>query len=131
MSELYRLRCESEKAVFTLVLTESHVTIEPSPEFRAELEEAFAKGRKGAEQAPKLIGWIVEKAMNFASGFVEKVFAPHPVAEVKIFVKGERGDRLNVVFDKLTFNIGEVTVDPTEAYIFEAKLREAQEKAAK
>ncbi|MFZ5817694.1 MAG: hypothetical protein ACOY93_20765 [Bacillota bacterium] len=131
MAELYRLRCESEKSTFTLVLTESHVTIEPSPEFRAELEEAFARGRQGADKAPGVIGWIVDKAINFASNIVDKVFTPHPVEDVKIFIRGEKGDHVEIKFGRLSHVLGKVKVDPSEAYIFEAKLREAQERLAR
>lgn len=123
MPELHRLEACSLKGKATLVLTDTHLILEPDPEFRAEVEGALEKGRDGAEKAPGVIGWIAEKAVNLASRAVEKYFAPHPLDEVELLLKHDR-----VVLKLGRINMGsDLKVDPTEAFIFDAKFRDARE----
>jgi hypothetical protein len=121
--ELHRLEACSLKGKATLVLTDTHLTLEPDAEFRAEVEGALDKGREGAEKAPGVIGWIAEKAVNLATRAVEKYFQPHPLTDVELLLKH---DRVDIKLGRL--NMGsDLMVDPTEAYIFDAKFRDARE----
>jgi len=73
--------------------------------------------------APGVFGWIAEKAVGFASRAVEKVLEPHALADVEL---GLQHDRVNLRLGR--YNIGwDLEVDPTEAYIFEAKFRDAKD----
>lgn len=123
MPELHRLEACSLKGKATLVLTDTHIILEPDPDFRAEVEGALEKGRDGAEKAPGVIGWIAEKAVNMASRAVEKYFQPHPLQDVELLLTH---DRVSIKMGRL--NMGsDLQVDPTEAFIFDAKFRDARE----
>lgn len=120
---LCRLEGRSRRGKTTLVLTDTQIVLEPTPEFRAEIEEALAKGREGAATAPGVFGWIAEKAVGFATRAVDKVFEPHALADVELVLHHDR-----VVVRLGRYNIGsDLEVDPTEAYMFEAKFRDAKE----
>ncbi len=84
MAELLRLVSTSKKGhTITRTLTDTHLHLDPRPEFREEIQSTFQKALEGAAEAPRLIGWIVEKTTQFAP--------------------------------------------PDEAFIFDAKLRQARE----
>lgn len=123
MTELYRLSGKNQDTETTLVLTATHLIIEPTPAFRAKIEEGFKQGREGAAQAPGFIGWVVEKALSFASNQVERIFQPHPLQEVELHLQH---DRLGVKIGHLHYDVGHLEVDPTEAFIFDAKFHEAK-----
>lgn len=127
MPELSRLEGRAMKGKATLVLTDTHLILEPDAEFRAEIEGALAKGEQGAKEAPGIIGWIVEKAVGLAGKAVEKVFQPHSLKDVDLVLTH---DRLTIKLGLL--NMGsDLDVDPTEAYIFDAKFRDAREALAR
>lgn len=65
--------------------------------------------------------------MDFAVGYIEKILQPHPLNEVEVRV---RGSQLSIAVGKLDFRLDDLEVDPAEAYIFDAKLREARQKLA-
>lgn len=124
MPELYRLEGKSERGgKATLVLTDSHIILEPDPSFRAEIEDALARGREGAEKAPGVIGWFVGKAINFAGKAVEKVYEPHPLKDVELLLKH---DRVEIRLGMMSLG-SDLLVDPTEAFIFDAKFRDAKD----
>lgn len=125
MAELYRLRGQGEKGYVDLILTETHVDLEPSEEWLADLKGSLQKGRDGAEAAPGVIGWIASKAIDWADGYVEKVLDPHPLQEVEYILAH---DRLSLKLGRLRTNLGSLNVDPAEAFIFDAKFREAKNK---
>lgn len=104
-------------------MTDSYLQLEPDAGMRAEIEDGLARGREGVREAPGIIGWIVEKAVNFASRAVDKVFAPHPLSEVDLVLKH---DRIRIKLG-LVHMVSEMAVDPTEAYIFAAKFRDAKD----
>lgn len=123
MPELYRLEGRTQRGKATLVLTESHILLEPDQDFRFEVEEALAKGKESADKAPGVIGWVVGKALNFAGRAVERAFQPHSLKEVELKVKHDR-----VALQLGMLNIGsDLEVDPVEAYIFEAKFHDAKQ----
>jgi hypothetical protein len=130
MSELHRLRATSEHGYLDLVLTETHVDLAPSEAWLSHLKRSFAEGREGTEAAPGVINWIVNKAMDWADNYVDKVLEPHPLSEVELRLAH---DRLSLKLGRVTTNLGDMTVDPTEAYIFDfdAKFREAKAKLQK
>lgn len=123
MPELYRLVARCKDGEMEVILTDTHVDLEPSPEYRAHIEGALKQGREASHEAPKLIGWIVEKAVNFASRHVEKAWEPHPLADVDIKIKH---DQISIKSGMIVY-ASDMKVDPAEAYIFDAKLREARE----
>jgi len=122
VSELFRLEGRSQRGKATLILTESHVVVEPDEGFRTEIDDELAKGREGAEKAPGVIGWVVGKAMHMATRAVEKAFSPHPLQEVDLVL---RHDRLQLRLGALQI-LSELEVDPTEAFLFESKFRDAK-----
>jgi hypothetical protein len=126
MAEIARLTGRGTKGEVTLVLTDTHLQLEPSPEFREEIEEAFQKGREGAQEAPGVIGWFVEKVMNFASNMVDKVYTPHELEDVELLF---RQDRVVMKLGRLQMH-SELEVTPEQAYMFEALFRRAKEAAA-
>lgn len=123
MPELHRIVGHSKTGDCTLILTDSDLTLAPSPEFREELREAFATAEEGAEVAPGVIGWFIEKVMHFAEHHVEEAFKPHPLKDV----------HLALADDFVTIKIGHINygttlqVDPEAAYIFRAKFDRAKE----
>lgn len=125
MAELYRLRAQGEKGHVDLVLTETHLELEPSEEWLADLEGSLEKGREGAGKAPGVIGWIASKAVTMASNFVKKVLEPHPRAEVEYVWTH---DSLRLQLGRIKTNLGSLMVDPSEAYVFDVKFREAKAK---
>jgi hypothetical protein len=125
VAELYRLRGHGEKGYVDLILTETHLDLEPSEEWLADLENSLEQGREGAQKAPGVIGWIASKAVNMASNFVKKVLEPHPLAEVEYILAH---DRLSLKLGRIQTNLGSLAVDPAEAFIFNAKFREAKAK---
>lgn len=124
MAELYRLRGQGEKGYVDLVLTETHLELEPSEEWLAELEGSLEKARE-AGSAPGVIGWIASKAVTMASNFVKKVLEPHPLAEVEYIWNH---DSLRLQLGRIKTNLGSLMVDPSEAYVFDAKFRDAKAK---
>lgn len=125
MAELYRLRGQSDKGYVDLILTETHLDIEPSEEWLASLKGALADGRKGAETAPGVIGWIASKAINFASGHIDKILEPQPLQDVEYILSH---DTLSIELKGNRSDLGELKVDPTEGFIFYSKFREAKNK---
>jgi hypothetical protein len=124
MPELYRLHGTSKNANVTLILTDTHVIFEPSPAFRAHMEEGFTEARSSTQEAPGPIRWFVNKMMNVASSYIDQALAPHPIAEVEFHLSG---DELEVKFGHKMWQMTHVKVDPSEAYIFDAKLRAAKQ----
>jgi hypothetical protein len=123
LQELHRLEACSLKGKATLVLTDTHIFLEPDENFRTEVEGALEKGRDAAEKASGIAGWIAEKAVGFATRAVDRYFAPHPLTDVELLFKHDR-----VVLKLGRTNMGaDLQVDPTEAYIFDAKFRDAKE----
>lgn len=127
MPELYRLVAHTKQGTMEVILTDTHVDLEPSPEYRAFVEDALNKGRTGAQAAPGVIGWIAEKAVNLASRQVERFWEPHPIDQVELLIKHNR-----ITIKAGLINYGtDMDVDPTEAFILDAKFREAREKLSK
>lgn len=122
MSELARLSGRGNKGDVTLVLTETCLQLEPSPEFRSEIEESFREGQEESQKAPKAIAWFVGKVLNFAASMVAKVWEPHTLDTIDLdFLE----DHVVVKMGRIHFNTS-LTVTPEHAYIFRAKFEQAK-----
>jgi hypothetical protein len=128
MTELYRLRGQGQEGYVDLILTETEIDLEPSEEWITDLKQSLDHGREGASTAPGVIGWIANKAVDWASNFVEKLLEPHPLQEVEYVLAH---DRLSLKLGRTSANLGSLHVDPSEAFIFDAKFREAKSKLTK
>lgn len=131
MQELYRITARSTKGrELVLVLTETQLILDPSREFTDEIVGAMEEGKAKAQEAPGVIGWVVDKALGWAGTMIARTFKPHPLSEVDLQVHGSRISLELPGFPR-NMNIGSMAVDPAEAYIFEAKFREARTKLLK
>jgi hypothetical protein len=123
MSELQRMVCKSEKGDLTLVLTRTHLLLEPSPEFRRNVEESLDQARNAAEKAPALVGWLVDKVASFAENQVEKFFQPHPLTQVELLL---RKHELELTVGISNIRLTNLKADPMEALVFSTRFHEAK-----
>jgi hypothetical protein len=122
MTELYRLEAKSDKGRVTLVLSASELVLEPSEELLRNVESTMREAKQQASAIP-VIGWFVGKMTDVAGRYMNKMSRAHPLSEVEIQLKH---DHIRVKAGQTSFGFSALEVDPTEAYIFEAKFREAQ-----
>lgn len=128
MAELHRLRAHGAKGYVDLILTETHLDLEPSEEWLNDLKGALSEGREEVKAAPGVIGWIAGKAIDFASNYVNKILDPLPLQDVEYVLQH---DQLALELKGNRVNLGALTVDPTEGFIFYSKFREAKNKLTK
>lgn len=125
MAEQHRLTGTTKDGSVTLILTDTHLQVVPSAEFLDHLKSSMDQGRMGARAGGKVISWIVNKALDVADDYIERAMKPHPLQETELLVQH---DHITVKFGRANFGIGAITVDATEAYIFDAKYRAARER---
>lgn len=127
MAELHRLQTLDADGKLTLVLTDTHLTLELDEATREKMTSGLAKGRAGAEKAPGIIGYVVGKIVKTAGTIANAAFEPKPLQEVEMELEG-RHLKISVPGMPRMTN---PEVDPMEAELFLAKFREAKARLLK
>ena len=127
MAELHRLQTLDSDGKLTLVLTDTHLTLELDEATREKVKSGLAKGQAGAEKAPGIIGYIVGKIVKTAGTITNAAFEPKPLQEVDVALEGRH---LKVSIPGMP-RMTNPEVDPVEAEVFLAKFREAKARIMK
>lgn len=122
--EICRLQGKTDLGELTLILTPTQLILDPSSEFRTKLSQKLTDAKGDVAEAGRVAGWIARTALNFAGNYLEKVFQPHQLQDVDLHLSH---DRIKVELSAhRQFDIGEVLVDPADAYIFETRFRQVR-----
>lgn len=122
MAELHRLQTLDSDGRLTLVLTETHLTLELDEATREKITRGLSKGQAGAEKAPGIIGYVVGKIVKTAGTITNAVFEPKPLQEVELVLEGRH---LKVSIPGMP-RMTNPEVDPVEAAAFVARFNEAK-----
>ena len=103
--------------VMTLRLLDDKLDVEPSDAARAHIEQDLRASREEASHLP-VIGWLVEKAVEFAEHRMADYFGLHPLRKVQMQLS-DAHLRLHVGRAHLDFGPGEIDLQAATAFVAE------------
>jgi hypothetical protein len=107
-------RLQQPHLVMTLRLLEDKLDVEPSEVARAHIEQDLREGREEARHVP-VIGWLVEKAVEFAEHRMADYFGLHDLRKVQMRFDGAH---LHLHVGRASMDLGPGEIDPAAAQAF-------------